>query len=318
MISDAIGGYFELELNRGIAIHKDAIALNTARNAIEYILIARKYQKVYVPFFTCDVVLEPFQKLNIDYEFYKIDENLEPIFDFEKVLENQAFLYTNYFGLKDEFIKVLAEKSFNLVIDNAHSFFSQSLPGVDTFYSARKFFGVADGGYLYCSAKLKNDYEQDMSYGRISHLLIRADTNAETAYLEFIENDKKLVGQPIKKMSNLTMKLLKSIDYESTKVKRKENFSYLHKFLKNDNKLKIKFLNSCVPMVYPFWSNNKKLKQVLLNNRVYCATYWPNVKEWCEEGDLELKMVDEIIHLPIDQRYGEKEMEFIINIILNV
>ena len=74
-----IGGYFELELNKSIDYHRNAIALNTARNALEYILIAKKYQKVYIPYFTCDVILEPFQKLNIAYEFYKIDENFECI-----------------------------------------------------------------------------------------------------------------------------------------------------------------------------------------------------------------------------------------------
>ena len=33
-----IGGYFELELKKNEEYHKDALSLNTGRNALEYIL----------------------------------------------------------------------------------------------------------------------------------------------------------------------------------------------------------------------------------------------------------------------------------------
>lgn len=69
---NAIGGYFELELRRGEHYHKDAIRLNTARNCFEYVIRARHYTKVYMPFYTCEVMFEPLQKLNIEFEFYTI------------------------------------------------------------------------------------------------------------------------------------------------------------------------------------------------------------------------------------------------------
>ena len=77
----AIGGYPELELRKGEHYHKDALKLNTARNCLEYILIARKYKKVYVPYYTCEAVHEPFKKLGSGcrMEFYHINEQLEPI-----------------------------------------------------------------------------------------------------------------------------------------------------------------------------------------------------------------------------------------------
>ena len=67
------GGYFELELNEGKDYHAGAIKLNTGRNALEYILRVNKYKKIYLPFFTCDVLLQPIEKLKIDTEFYHID-----------------------------------------------------------------------------------------------------------------------------------------------------------------------------------------------------------------------------------------------------
>ena len=144
-----IGGYFELELRKGEEYHNHAIRLNTGRNALELILKTKKYSKVFIPYFTCDTVLEPFNKLGIDYEFYSINKKLEPVFNYQKIQADMGFLYTNYFGIKDDFISIIAKKLKNLIIDNAQSFFSKPLEGIDTFYSARKFFGVPDGAYLY-------------------------------------------------------------------------------------------------------------------------------------------------------------------------
>ena len=62
---EPIGGYFSLELPHYGEYHKDAIRLNTGRNCLEYILRVRNYKKVYIPYYTCDVVLEPFKKLGI-------------------------------------------------------------------------------------------------------------------------------------------------------------------------------------------------------------------------------------------------------------
>ena len=74
---EQIGGYFSLELSQHEEYHKDAIRLNTGRNCLEYILRAREYKKVYIPYYTCDVVLEPFKKLGIPYEYYHIDIHFE-------------------------------------------------------------------------------------------------------------------------------------------------------------------------------------------------------------------------------------------------
>ena len=55
-----------MELRKGVHQHKDAIRLNTARNSFEYVLRARQYTKVYIPYYTCEVMLEPINKLGIE------------------------------------------------------------------------------------------------------------------------------------------------------------------------------------------------------------------------------------------------------------
>lgn len=314
MMKDAIGGYFSLELKDMQPFHKaeNSLSLNTGRNCLEYLLEVNDYKLVYIPYFTCDVILEPFKKLSIPYQFYSIDENLEPIFDFDSLEENEAFLYTNYFGIKDNYVNKLSSYGINLIIDNAQSFFSQPVKGVDTFYSARKFVGVSDGAYLFTNKYLDRELKQDQSYNRMEYLLKRIDTSAEQGYNAFTENDRSLVGQPIKRMSKLTEFILKSVDYETIKSIRLVNFRFLHDILKNSNQLVFDLNDNQVPMVYPYWTKDLVLKKSLQEHRIYCATYWPNVKEWCNPKSLEYRLMDEVVYLPIDQRYNIDTMKEIL------
>lgn len=306
-----IGGYFELELPKGKEYHPDGIALNTGRNSLEYILRTRKYNKVYIPYYTCEVVLEPFKKLGIDFDFYRIDENLKPIIDFE-LRKGEAVLVNNYFGVTGHIVKKIASKYQNVIIDNSQAFFEKPIVGVDTFYSARKFFGVSDGAYLYTDKPLSEKFEQDVSYARFEHLLGRIDLGAEKFYASFKQNDEALKNQPIKEMSKLTKRILKSINYEDVIRKRKENFLYLHKLLSSLNLLNLTLEDNLVPMIYPLLiKNGKEMKKKLTEHKIFVATYWPNVKDWVENDNFENTLVNHLIALPIDQRYGKSEMKII-------
>ena len=298
-MTDAIGGYFELELRKGEHYHKNALRLNTARNCFEYVLRVRKYTKVYIPYYTCDVMLEPLKKCNVAYEFYHINHQLEPDQDFN-LQPTEAFLYTNYYGLKQRCVERLAQQyGKQLIVDNAQAFFAEALDGIDTFYSARKFFGVADGAYLQIDKLLDEELEQDQSYDRMIHLLKRADISAEAGYSDFRHNDDSLIGQPIKRMSNITEKILCSIDYESIKDSRRSNYMALDAHLKDMNKICFYLDKDSVPMVYPYLTNDKMLRQRLIKNRIYVATYWPNINNWCEINDIESKYSQLLLPIPI-------------------
>jgi len=314
---NSIGGYFDLELPDGEHFHKNAIKLQTARNCLEYVLLTKQYQKLYIPYYTCEAIVEPLIRYNIEYQFYHINEQLEPAETID-LSAGEAFLYTNYFGFKDDTVKRLSKLyGERLIVDNAQAFFSQPFEGIDTFYSPRKFFGVADGGYLFTNKMSTDTFEQDVSFDRMSHLLKRIDLSAEKAYSDFQKNDGSLVNLPIKIMSNLTDRILRGIDYKTIQKKRLENFQTLHSALCKNNLLPIYFTcDTTVPMVYPFWGKNATLRKKLIENKVYVATYWNNVFDWSSEKDLDYVLAKNIIPLPIDQRYGSKDMQQIIKIIL--
>lgn len=308
-MSDAIGGYFGLELRKGEHYHKDALRLNSARNCFEYVLLARQYKRVYAPYFTCEVMLEPLHKLGIEYTFYHINEQLEPV-EIIGLSVDEAFLYTNYFGLKQSCVERLAKVyGSQLIVDNAQAFFAPRLDGIDTFYSPRKFFGVADGGYLYIDKVLDVDFEQDYSYDRMSHLLKRVDMSAEEGYADFRRNDDALINQPIKRMSKLTEAILCSIDYEGAKNLRLSVYKNLHKILHNKNRFQFELTGDDIPMVYPYFiEDGEQKKKELIKNRIYVATYWPNVFEWCTKNNfVECVLVKNTVLLPINQVYKDIE-----------
>ena len=310
-----IGGYFELELRKGMEYHPNAIALNTGRNALELILITKKFKKVYIPYFTCDAILEPFDKHHISYEFYHINIDFEPEFDFSNIRENEVFLYTNYFGLKDRFINKIATLCTNLIIDSTQSFFSKPIIGVPTFYSCRKFFGVPDGAYLYLDGINETDFLNDYSETRFSHLLRRIEYGAEVGYIDFKKNEEALVAQPILRMSKLTKSLLTNIDYEFVKEKRIENFNFFHDKLSTQNELEIDIAETSTPFIYPFLLKQDNIKQYLIDKKVFVPTYWVNVLKWVNNDDLEYKITTKLNCLPIDQRYSSNELTEIVKLI---
>lgn len=304
-----IGGYFSLELPKGESYHPNAIALNTGRNCLEYILKCRGYRKVYIPYYTCSVVLEPFQKLDVVYEYYHIDRQLE-IADAIVLNENEALLYTNYFGLKQAYVEQLANQyGKQLIVDKTQAFYAKPVEGIDTFYTCRKFFGVPDGAYLYSDVKANFEIVQDVSYDRMTFLLKRLDLGAEAGYADFREQSERLVGQPIKRMSNLTAEMMRGIDYQAVAIRRRENFKYLNEQLGATNQLHLTLADDAVPMVYPYLTDDKTLKQRLISKKIFVATYWPNVFEWCKPEDREYQLAERTIFIPIDQRYGIEDMK---------
>jgi hypothetical protein len=313
---NSIGGYFELELSKGKEFHSNAIRLNTGRNALQIILIVKKFKSVYLPYYTCDVILEPFKKTNIPYKFYNIDKNFEPIFDYSTIKEDEGFLYTNYFGLKDNFISSLIENCKNLIIDNSQSFFSLPPKGIPTFYSCRKFFGVPDGAYLYLDEAPILDLPLDHSETRFAHLLKRIEYGPEAGYSDFKANDSSLSGQPIKKMSELTKALLSNIDYEFVRNKRKENFLFFQEELSEYNEFEINICKESIPMIYPFLTHKIGLREWLIKNKVFVAIYWPNVIKLISSDTIEYMYATNFIHLPIDQRYTKEQIKNIIALLM--
>ena len=315
-----IGGYFEWEFPPAgqTALHKNAVLLNSCRNALQYILeMLPKLSKLWIPYFTCDVVLEPLKTLGVPYEFYHIDSKLELARDMS-LGDDEFLLYTNYYGIKDEYIKKIAvQYGRHLIIDNAQALFFAPVENCNQIYSPRKFIGMPDGG-LAISPLIDGlpCLPQDTSYERCVHLLKRTELHPTQGYADFQKDDESISGQPVRQMSMISKKIFETVDLIFIQKRRLENFSFLHDSLWKTNRLAIPSVKTfACPLVYPYWSHDSELKKKLISNEVFVATYWPNVLEWTKSSDLEYELASNVVCIPIDQRYDKTEMEFIIELI---
>ena len=310
-----IGGYFELELcHEKNEYHIGALKLNSARYCLQYILQAKKYNKIYLPAYICDTVLQPIKREKMLHEFYSINECFEPIFD-KNIKDNECLLYVNYFGINEKNVKKIVTKYKNIIIDNSQAFFDYPSNKIDTFYSARKFFGVVDGAYLYTQTDPHIALIRDISLDRMEYLLKRIEGSANDGFALFQKNECDLGNRGLRSMSKLTETILGSIDYEKCRYIRNQNFLFLHEKLSKYNELDIDINTINGPMVYPFLNSTANLKEKLIDNKVYVATYWKDVTKRVNKDSFESKLVNCLIPLPIDQRYNLEDMKIMVKLI---
>lgn len=309
-----IGGYFELECGNNAQYHNNAIALNSGRNALRYVIRVYNIKEVYVPYYTCPVVWDAIGAEDCKIIPYDIDDRFMPI---PQIPHDAFVLYNNYFGICGKNVAELSRIYANLIIDNAQAFYMPKY-GIASFYSPRKFFGLPDGGLVICDKHLNNNFETDLSYNKCMHLLKRVDMGANAAYADFQSNDESLIGQPIKNMSKLTSLLMGNIDYENIKQKRLNNFAVLHKVLSDKNQINIDLSDNDVPMVYPFKTDDTNLRDKLIKNHIFVAKYWPPEENGCMKSMTAKTFADTITALPIDQRYSLEDMTIIINNIRSI
>lgn len=305
-----IGGYIEFEKNHMPMLHEGAVALNCGRNALWYLCRAKHIRKLAIPKFLCSSVSNVCQKAAVEYRHYSIGldflpKNLE--------LKRDEWLYlVNYYGqVSNEAIETLKKKYGKLIVDNAQAYFQMPVYGVDTLYTCRKYFGVPDGAFLYTDVLLAEELPFDESYERMRFLLGRFERTASEFYSEYVANNHLFAEEPIKRMSKLTDNLLRGVDYEFVRNRRTDNFNALHEALKARNRLKLVIPEGT--FMYPFYiEKGAELRKRLQKEKIYIPTLWSDVFDVCTENEPEYDMANNILPLPVDQRYGQKEMKIIL------
>lgn len=312
----SIGSYFSIELSKSndVIYYRNSILLNSGRNAFEYFIKAKGVKKIFLPFLCCDALLTPIIKNHIDYEYYSVDINQNPIWDFRMLEANEYFLYINYYGLKNRVVSALTHKINNLIIDNTQAFFSKPYKNLPTFYSTRKFFGVADGALL-CNVDSVLDLEQDNSADRMRHLLLRVENQSEIGFKAYQENEELLDKVPLRQMSELTKRILLSVDFEKHRAVRNLNFELLDKSLGRYNQFNFDDVEG--PLAYPLRVKNggAHLREILKENRIYTPIYWNSVIKNVPVDSVEYDMVVNTIPIPVDMRYTKDDLQRVVDIV---
>lgn len=320
------GGYLELDEYSGEEYYPEAWALNSGRAALRLFIRLKKIRKIYLPAFCCDTVREACAAEGILWEYYSVDKDFRPCLS-EEDAGNDWVCLVNFYGVFDDGdMQALMQQYPRLIVDYTHAFFQHPLKGMNVLYSCRKFFGVPDGAYLILGEgegeKIYETLPQDLSFERMHFLLGRFEAGASPFYQEYAQNNDFFANEPIKRMSKLTHNLLRAIDYPRVCGQRTENFAFLHRQLKEKNVLNLP------PAIegayaYPFWFNGdkisgKEIRRRLIAQQIYIPMLWPEVCSLEEASPLERQMTENILPLPVDQRYNRGDMEEILGCLLRI
>lgn len=324
-----IGGFLEFELfpQAGLGFHADAVALHNARACVSHIILQTQMQHVWLPYYTCDALLEPFVKANVRYSFYALTATLDIAEVPEKLADGEYLLYVNYFGLKNLYIKKLMSRyGDELIIDNTQDFFAHGYGKGWSFNSARKSFGVPDGGYLYGPVQQLGTaagYPLNSSY-TADYLIDRLRGAQQEAYNGFVMYEQTLGSQPLQ-VSELSAAMLSQINYAAVGALRRENFRYYHAQLGPLNKLNVnlslaELSHDTVPFCYPFMpvDGERIERRVLFENNIFIATLWPDVlTRQPDNFAWERQLTTSLLPLPVDHRYGTAELDKVMAVVLS-
>jgi hypothetical protein len=304
-----IGGFFELELpTSSLSYHTSAIALSTGRACLRLMIKNLKITKCYVPFYTCDALYDPFRLENVELEYYGLNEDLEPAW-LPDLNQGEYFLYINYFGIKSSAVEKLIEHySDSVLIDNTHLFFHKGYKDNWSFTSARKYFGVPDGAYLYAPMVIDLDYPR-FTDASVNHNVLRLLGKQEESYKAYEAYEKSLTSE-IQKISVVSERLLALIKYEDVKEIRRNNFNYLHSHLGDINKLEIDIARDDVPFAYPFIASEVVDKKAFYKENLFVPSLWFDP---CRRSDpkfaFDSELSNRLLPLPVDHRYDGADME---------
>ena len=321
------GGFLPLELNKKKEYFQyapeDIRRYNCGRTAISMAVADHRVDKFFVPYFTCDTVLEALEEQNISVERYHLTEDMLPenLEQMRREAGDTGILLVNYYGLMGAQTKKCMSGFQRVILDNTQAFFEPPVlqTGVSNIYSCRKFVGVPDGAYLIEKNTNAPALSSELSWNHYEFICHSYECGTNAAYQENLENDARFHSERAG-MSQLTRDVLACADYQGIYEARRTNFLHLQERLGAINRMKFSE-SDAAPYLYPFWTERDQgavLRAALLKEKIYPPVLG---KDWlvsCTADSLEAQWTRDVLYLPVDQRYGTEDMDVISDVVLNV
>lgn len=334
MTSDEIGSFFQLSLNlniRRLICNYTKFSKNnffiSGRTGIKYIinnLRKKNICKYLLPNYLCVSIIQNFD-IN-SYNFYDINNNF--LIDIEN-LENsiikfkpQAMFIINYFGITDKNLNKILElcKKYNILIieDNTHNIYDKCTYGDIVISSFRKILPTPFG----CIIHDKNNLLEKQS-NKISYKII---------FLNLI----KILGMVLKRIGFFKNMWYNLLLYSESKINTvyEYDFDYVNflfyiiyydennKNIRNDNFNILKnsiykpIVNNTYftyPIIFNSFNDREIIKNKLIKNKIYPIIHWP--LDFDNDKKCNHHISNRILSIPIDERYNEDNMKFILKIL---
>ena len=307
----------ESDLTGAEGCHPGALGLSSGRAAFAAVLESVRPRHVWVPCYVCDALLEPLRRLQIPFSFWAADSCLEPAEPFT-LAGGDYVVAVNYFGLKSDSIASLVQRwGGRVIIDNTQAFFEGPLAGCFSFNSARKFFGVPDGGFLYSPQRLALTLKENTDV-TLEHLAGRAAGDLANAYKSF-QAAEAAVTSEVKGMSRYTADVLQRLPHARVCEQRRLNFAQYERAFAGLNTFSAALSPRAVPFCYPFLPKRKVDRRRLHERGIFIPTFWPEVMGRAGAAfDIERRLAQDLLPLPVDHRYGAAEIETVIQTVANL
>ncbi|MFA7438307.1 hypothetical protein [Castellaniella sp.] len=319
-----IGGYFELDLaDYGDPFPRPYLKFQSARAALRALLTGSRFRECWVPAYVCNSVLESIQAAGCTPRYYFLDYALRPVVS-ERIPEYAALIYINYFGLSNPPLSELLLKLTldQLIIDNTQALFADDHCAFGAIYSPRKFAGLPDGGLLRTrSAHVQAPAVEDThSMARMVPLLMRMSGSAREGYQAFLEANRQLEDSTPLAMSRLSRRILRSIDMAQLRARRRANFMRLAAAFNRVNRVYWHMEETTVPLCYPLLLDRRVtcIRKSLAQHDVFVPTYWEEARERVAGHEAEEWLLDHCLALPCDQRYSDRQMDHLIDVVRRV
>ena len=177
----ALGGFFPLEMPSltGELPPRDAVLFQSGRSCLRAILEVLRPARLLAPFYVCDSAVAAAQETQTQVEYYPINTLLEPVLP--PVKHGDAVMVVDYFGLCPVAASLLHDLGERLILDHTHAMFAGGHPSAWRFTSARKWFGVPDGGFAWGPQPLRTPEPREI-HGVPWHLVQRRWGDPVAAY----------------------------------------------------------------------------------------------------------------------------------------
>lgn len=291
---------------------------------------------ILMPAYCCHSMVDPFVKAGWAIAYYRLNEDLtvdlESLSHLLMTLRPKAALTMNFYGSASTWDAVSVIKCGHpecvCIEDFSHCTFSFAdiyNQQVDYYVtSIRKSVGVCDGSVIIGKQILDESYIED---GETEFVLARRDSQklkAKYAYSQevrqknvFFPELRKQEGKldaftGVHKISNMGMDMLAVINGESIRYARQKNMAHILELLK-DKVESVPRIERCLngaPFSLPILVKNRdEVQRKLAKRGVYAPVLWPISDEARTVCPVSTKMADEMLSIPIDQRYNYDDIE---------
>ena len=316
----------------------------SGRNAIKALCqnLKSSEKRAILPNYTCETVIQPFLEEGWDVSFFKINRDLtineEDFQSLYHSIKPSVVLVHTYFGfqtLQNQAQLIACKKDGTVIVeDMTQSLFSNHYIAFADFYvtSFRKFFAIPDGGALigrndFCIVQTKKADEQitDVALDafRLKGNYFSNPTEAgKEKFRARYQELNKLIGKndEITSISPISLEIISSCDKESICAARKKNYDHVYEKLADFSCVQPVLhqrAGDCCPLYLPVYAENRScLQSYLAQKNIYCPVIWPRPQQIHIFDNETRYMYDHMLCIPIDQRYGEEEMNYIIGALM--